>query len=230
MDVGSIILYSLSNLPTGFLECNGDPVSRYDYAELFDVIGTRYGIGDGSTTFNLPDFSANVPVGVSLSHALGSTGGEATTVLYEENLPSHVHNIPAHTHGNDISASFSLSHSITQQPTFNYVRVNTGSTYTSGRDSRVLSGRGSGTMTRTQDVEISNHAGAACTVSGDVTDCDTFDSISTGGGQAHNNMMPYLALRFLIRAVSDRPVIPSMVLYNGAMPVGPSGCYIAGRR
>lgn len=54
-----------------------------------------------------------------------------------------------------------------------------------------------------------------------------------GGSQAHNNMMPYIALVYLIQAEPDTPpgpVIPSMVLFNGSMPVGPSGAYIAGRR
>lgn len=54
--VGSIITWITSTPPTGYIECNGDPISRTTYAALFAVLGTDYGVGDGSTTFNLPDF------------------------------------------------------------------------------------------------------------------------------------------------------------------------------
>lgn len=54
LPVGTIILYGGSVIPTGFLICNGDAISRTDYADLFSKIGTTYGAGDGSTTFNIP--------------------------------------------------------------------------------------------------------------------------------------------------------------------------------
>ena len=53
--VGTIISYSSSTVPNGYLACNGQAVSRTTYANLFAVIGTTYGVGDGSTTFNVPD-------------------------------------------------------------------------------------------------------------------------------------------------------------------------------
>jgi hypothetical protein len=70
-------------------------------------------------------------------------------------------------------------------------------------------------------------------MSGGVTDCPAFDTEATGSGDAHNNMMPYIALVYLIQAEPETPpgpVIPSMVLYNGALPVTAGGAYIAGRR
>jgi microcystin-dependent protein len=54
--IGIIISFSTQNVPNGYLECNGQGVSRTTYANLFNVIGTIYGAGDGSTTFNLPDY------------------------------------------------------------------------------------------------------------------------------------------------------------------------------
>lgn len=51
---GSIAQWS-GAAPTGFLACNGSAVSRATYAALFAVLGTRFGVGDGSTTFNLPN-------------------------------------------------------------------------------------------------------------------------------------------------------------------------------
>lgn len=62
----------------GWLECNGVAVSRTTYATLFALISTSFGAGDGSTTFNLPDFRGRVPVGVGGSHSVGATDGQAT--------------------------------------------------------------------------------------------------------------------------------------------------------
>jgi microcystin-dependent protein len=53
--VGTVAFFARSSAPTGWLKCNGAAISRTDYADLFDSIGTTYGTGDGSTTFNLPD-------------------------------------------------------------------------------------------------------------------------------------------------------------------------------
>lgn len=53
--VGTVAFFARSSAPTGWLKCNGAAISRTDYADLFDSIGTTYGAGDGSTTFNLPD-------------------------------------------------------------------------------------------------------------------------------------------------------------------------------
>ena len=53
--VGTVAFFARSSAPTGWLKCNGAAVSRTDYEDLFDSIGTTYGSGDGSTTFNLPD-------------------------------------------------------------------------------------------------------------------------------------------------------------------------------
>lgn len=52
---GMVMPFAGDNVPNGFLLCNGQAISRATYANLFSVIGTKYGTGDGSTTFNLPD-------------------------------------------------------------------------------------------------------------------------------------------------------------------------------
>jgi len=56
LPIGTLIAYSGVNNPAGWLECDGSAVSRTTYSELFQVIGTTYGEGDGETTFNLPDY------------------------------------------------------------------------------------------------------------------------------------------------------------------------------
>lgn len=70
MLAGSIYMFAGSTVPDGLLECDGSAVSRSTYADLFDVIGTTYGAGDGSTTFNLPNLSGRVAIGSSVEHLL----------------------------------------------------------------------------------------------------------------------------------------------------------------
>ena len=81
----TIVPWSSSSVPSGFLECNGANVSRSTYADLFGIIGTTYGAGDGSSTFGLPDLQDNVTVGKSNNKALASTGG-ANTVTKTGNI------------------------------------------------------------------------------------------------------------------------------------------------
>jgi len=74
----TIVPWSDSSIPSGFLECNGAAVSRSTYANLFAIIGTTYGAGNGSTTFDLPDLQDNVAVSKSPTKTLASTGGANT--------------------------------------------------------------------------------------------------------------------------------------------------------
>jgi microcystin-dependent protein len=79
------------------LLADGSAVSRTTFAALFAVIGTTYGAGDSSTTFNLPDLRGRTPVGVGThpSVALGSSDG----VPEPDRQPLHTHSVPAHSHG-----------------------------------------------------------------------------------------------------------------------------------
>ena len=74
----TIVPWSAASIPTGFLECNGQTVSRSTYSALFAIVGTTYGAGDGSSTFLVPNLSDNVAVGKSNNKALASTGGANT--------------------------------------------------------------------------------------------------------------------------------------------------------
>jgi microcystin-dependent protein len=58
----TIVPWSSASVPSGFLECDGAAVSRSTYSALFAIVGTTYGAGDGSTTFNTPDLADNVPI------------------------------------------------------------------------------------------------------------------------------------------------------------------------
>ena len=87
MNIGTIIQWGSNTIPDNWLLCDGSAVSRTTYADLFAVIGTNFGTGDGSTTFNLPDLRGRVGVGKSSDtefDTLGETGGS-------KNLQSHSH-------------------------------------------------------------------------------------------------------------------------------------------
>lgn len=91
--------------PTGWLLCDGSPVSRTTFADLFAAIGTSYGPGNGTTTFNLPDARGRFILGKAASgtgSALGNTGGSLDHVhtgpSHTHTIADHTHNVPGHSH------------------------------------------------------------------------------------------------------------------------------------
>lgn len=100
--IGTVLDFAGSNAPTNYLLCDGQAVSRTEYAELFAVIGTTWGSGDGSTTFNVPNSQGRVSMGVgtntdpnghSGTWVLGDTGGEYNHKLTIDEMPTHDHRV-----------------------------------------------------------------------------------------------------------------------------------------
>ena len=99
---GVMLPYGGTSAPSGWLLCQGQAVSRTTYSDLYAVIGTAFGAGDGSTTFNLPDLRGRIPVGLDSTDGdfdtLGEEGGEKNHTLSTDEMPSHNHTQSSHAH------------------------------------------------------------------------------------------------------------------------------------
>ena len=166
---GVVQLYAGSTAPNGWLICNGQAVSRTTYAALFAVIGTTYGAGDGSTTFNVPNLVNKTVRG---SNSLGKTGGADTVTLSTANLP-------AHTHG---AGSYSAASNGTH--THNAMRSGT-----SGQNGTCVQRNWDGW--ETANVGIQSAGAHTHSISG--------TSGSTGSGSAVTITNPYVMLHYIIK-------------------------------
>ena len=94
--IGEIRMTAANTPPSGWLVCDGSAVSRSTYSDLFNSISTTYGIGDGSTTFNLPDLRGRVPLGAG--QGSGLTNRTMGQELGQENHQLTVNEMPSHSH------------------------------------------------------------------------------------------------------------------------------------
>lgn len=92
MKSGTVAFFAQAAAPTGWLACDGAAVSRATYAALFTAIGTTYGVGDGSTTFNLPDLRGEFIRGSDLGRGVDT--GRVLGSAQNDNLPEHKHQVP----------------------------------------------------------------------------------------------------------------------------------------
>ena len=140
---GSLLMWPTASAPTGYLNCDGTAVSRTTYAALFAVVSTTFGTGDGSTTFNLPNYTNRMPYGTTV----GATGGSATTTISQANLPNVSFPVtdPGHAHSYT-TPSLSPNNAAGSIP--DYIRTTGATTGTATTGISVNSG-GSGTAATT---------------------------------------------------------------------------------
>lgn len=187
---GVIKMYAGTTAPLGWLMCDGSAVSRTVYAKLFHVIGTTYGEGDGSTTFNVPDLRGRTPVGVgtgtasdATAHTLGQKAGTET-----HKLTSTQSGVPAHGHGFTQPKIPNHSHSM-------------GNIFSNGSGSSDAYTMSSGKALRTR--ATATDGGGGSTTGGAVQQNTAADA-----SQAHPNMQPYLAVNYIISTGMDIDLAP----------------------
>ena len=139
VNTGIVVPWGSASIPSGFLECNGTAVSRTTYSALFAVVGTTYGVGDGTTTFNVPDLTDRTIVNKSNTKSLAQTGGANTvtptgnisgstgsTTLTTAQLASHSHNTTSGSPGTNSSTNvFAAANTCSAGP-FTVATANTG--------------------------------------------------------------------------------------------------------
>jgi microcystin-dependent protein len=186
-----------------WLICNGSAVSRSTYAALYTAIGTTFGTGDGSTTFNIPDMRGRMPIGVGTgsglsARTLAQTSGAESQTIASGNLPTHTHTLSAHTHTVDIgSTSGSTDANLT---THNHTipRATIGN---AGTNRLVLSASPTDNSLTTGTTNVSHTH--IPTIDPAATASGTPSSDTTGNGGFANTalsvMNPFLALNFIIK-------------------------------
>ena len=97
---GSVFSFATTTVPTGYLECNGAAVSRSTYASLFSAISTTWGVGDGSSTFNLPDLRGQFVRG--WDNSAGVDSGRSFASSQSDQNKSHNHSINDSGHNHTI--------------------------------------------------------------------------------------------------------------------------------
>lgn len=253
---GSILLWSTLTAPEDWLICDGTAVSRSSFSDLFGVIGTTYGAGDGSSTFNLPNFQGRVPVGLSSENdfdELGKTGGEKSHTLTVDEMPSHTHVQDQHNHTQNNHNHTQNAHTHTQNahthtqnahnhgastdtrgglPQGNFHGTGSATVFFTtqggmqglGQRSQYRSGGGniggsqsfdgfrhdwrhahsvsvSNTTATNQNTTATNRNTTATNNPATATNNPaTATNQNTGGGQAHNNLQPYMTVNYIIKA------------------------------
>jgi microcystin-dependent protein len=185
---GIMFPYAGSSLPSGFLYCDGSAISRTTYASLFTAIGTTWGSGDGSTTFNLPDFRGRVLAGADnmngtpanrlTGYNLGVTGGAQAITLIANQLPVSAYQDSGHAH--------TATDSGHQHNFGNNINATVFSSNTGGTTYLTIGGSPSGINTNSSSANITVASGTA-------------NITNPGGGQSHSNVQPTGAVNVIIK-------------------------------
>ena len=211
LPVGIIQAYAGSTAPSAnWLFCQGQAVSRSTYAGLFGVVGTTYGVGDGSTTFNLPNLQGRIPVGRDTGQVefdtLGEVGGAKTHTLVTGEIPAHVHDIQhGHTGTIAVTVNDNTTDLVTRVSAFTDGGFSTGINTTPwNAASPPILAMNSGLVAPLAGMAQSYITEHGHTASGTVTINNLAagnNSQPTGGGGAHNNLQPYIVLNYLIKVL-----------------------------
>ena len=140
---GGLIMWGTASAPTGWLLCDGSAVSRSTYSALFSVVSTTFGVGDGTTTFNVPNYTNRMPYGTTI----GTTGGSADSIVVSHTHtatvtdPGHNHTFPYGPYNTagpyQIDGSPTNSNTVTTSTKTTGITVSNASTGTSGTNANL---------------------------------------------------------------------------------------------
>lgn len=189
-DVGDVFATARSTAPGGSVLCYGQAISRTTYADLFSAIGTTFGSGDGSTTFNVPDLRGRTIAGKdnmggsAASRLTGQSGGVTGTTLGATG-GAEIHQLTSaqngpHTH----TASLTVT-----------------GTFSGSTDANTIQSSGSsGAVQAGGAFTAPYNAPGYATVSGSITGTASGTTGSSGSGSSHNNVQPTMILNWCIYA------------------------------
>jgi len=188
---GILTPFAGTSAPDGWIICDGDAISRTTFADLFDVIGTTYGAGDGSTTFNIPDLRSRVPIGkgTTVNNTLGSTDG----VAEGDRSLTHNHNVTITGHFHDMSGagstlSTNIAHAHASSSVSGTITISTYDLSHSHGGTTGTESQGH-THSGTTGTESANHYHSGST-GWQSADHAHYVSGSTNTDGAHNHLMP----------------------------------------
>lgn len=216
-----MVPFGAAAAPDGWILCYGQAVSRTTYAPLFTAIGTAYGAGDGSTTFNLPDMRGRVAAGkddmggaaasrlnITLTGTRGSTAnGNITALASTAGLTVGMRAIGTGIGVNAVITAITSATAITLS--VNNTATGSGSIRFGVVDGATLGAVG-GSHVHALGVEqipahthtytsLGDSGGSAYTPGGELSASAALTTGSSGGGQAHPNMQPTIVLNYVIK-------------------------------
>lgn len=185
---GTMSPYGGSAAPEGWLLCDGSAVSRTSYPDLFTAIGTTYGVGDGATTFNLPNLTGKYLKG----GAPGSSGGANSVTIAKANLPAYNLTVTDSGHSHGVSET-AHSHAAS---TGNFVLASDGSGAALGS----LSASASAEATSLDNIQGQAPRTATASTGVTVNSAATGITVSSGGSGAALNTEPaFVTAHWIIR-------------------------------
>jgi microcystin-dependent protein len=216
---GAIMQFGGSAAPTGWLLCDGDTVSKTEYAALYTAIGDAYAIGGEPTgEFRLPNLKGRVPVGFDAVqtefNTIGLADGDKTRALITNNLPEHNHSLNNHTHSanhshsgttdshvhdhGDISSSGGHSHTYRDFPIDNQIIASGSNVFYRSGVNATTTGTGNHSHPISNDthdhvVTIPNTAVTTGGASGDT------GSAGSASPTAFEILQPYLVVNYIIK-------------------------------
>lgn len=171
MPTASLMPYAGSAAPTGYLLCDGAAISRTTYSDLFGIVGTTYGVGDGSTTFNIPDLRGRVIAGLDIN-----TGGLANRL----------------TTGSAANINGLLLGANNGNP-------GDPGRGTNGTQEHTLTEAEMPRHSHTANYQVATGASAFPGFDGSGDQYTSAQTGLTGGGSAHNNVQPTIILNYIIK-------------------------------